>query len=160
MSDRSEESELAALANDISNAQRDAAPGESWACMKRAIEQAPPSLRSAAAAIALAGRDAARADEHHADREERRMATRSDRRTTNVWAAVGVVGLVGLIVMSYQFPDPTAFQLTNWRLVRALCGGAMLGGLSGSVNLQLNFSKAAIAGTGAIAGALIFYFWY
>ena len=73
-------------------------------------------------------------------------------------AVVGLVGVLGLLALSFAIPNPSEYQMSNLRLLRALFGAAAFGGLVGTIKVQANIKGFAIQATSAAAAAIVFYF--
>jgi hypothetical protein len=150
---------LQQIALRVRNAQSEAESGQALATYKKAlIENCPPELVDVVASIGNSAADAVRADEQHEERRHQRTMTTFDLQHRTRSAIIGIIGLVGLIALSFVFPDPSDFQLTNLRLARALCGAAIFGGLAGQIKVQSKVKGFAIQATSAAGAAIVFYF--
>jgi hypothetical protein len=154
-----EELRLAALR--VRNAQADAPAGSAFANYKRALkEHCPAEFVDAVATFAYEAANAVQADEKHDERKHERAMAKADQTRRNIAGVIGIAGFVGLLWLSFYAPNPTAAQMSNFRLMRALCGGAMLGGLAGTLTVKAKVSGFAIEATSAVAGVVVFYFFY
>lgn len=136
-----------------------AKPGHAFAALKdRLAATCPPELQETAAVLVLAASRAVRTDEAHEQREHDRRMTGIDLKYRLIAGAIGIVGLIGMVWLAIAMPDPTPSQLSTFRLVRALCGGAVVGALAGTLKVAGTVKWLTIQATSAVAAVVIFYF--
>lgn len=100
------------------------------------------------------------------DDEKRQIKLRTgqmriEKMTVEKWIAVtfGFVFITVLLVLTVWLKDPTPMQETTFRIVLALCAGAIGAVIPGVLKLQGNLGGFTIRAAGALALFFIVYFW-